>query len=230
MNIVINGATSGIGKALAERLSQENCKLSICGQSSDKLKKLITKPNLSKNVVYSEAFCVRDIGAIDKFVDGSHSVMGKIDVVINCVGVNRDKALIENLSFEELDTMYQINFRAPARFAQRALQLMGGSKAGKIVNISTTSCLFASEKNAGYTSTKAGFDAYCRVLRKEASLHGIDVVTIYPGGTNTNFRENFVDGYMDAKGVANAIFSVIFFAENVVPHELVIRPRLERNY
>lgn len=51
MNIVINDATSGIGKALAERLSQENCKLSICGQSSD------------------------------KFVDGSHSVMGKMHIL-----------------------------------------------------------------------------------------------------------------------------------------------------
>jgi short-subunit dehydrogenase len=74
---------------------------------------------------------------------------------------------------------------------------------------------------------KQGFAGLNNVLMKEAQPHGIKVTAVYPGGTNTSFREQERPQYMNPESVAMMISQLLSNPKDVVVHELTFRPIVE---
>ncbi|TKB43062.1 SDR family oxidoreductase [Thalassotalea mangrovi] len=230
MKLIITGATSGIGRALTELFANDSHNLAICGRNTEKMDDLLAQQVVASQVKLSRCFCSTNQQAIENFVNDASAALGGLDVLINCAGANSARATLETIDFADLDCMYQVNLRAPAVFSQAAFKQMKKQGSGKIINIHSTVCLFSNPGIGAYTATKSGFDALTKVFRKEAAADNVDVINVYPGGVNSNFRQREVDGYMDARSVAQTIKSLLDLADNVIPHELVIRPGIERNF
>lgn len=229
-NVILTGATSGIGLRLAHQLSELGVNLAICGRNTDEMKKLLSSSSLVKQIKHSDCFCITNETKICQFVNESLKKLGSIDILINCAGANTARSSISELCTEDLDYNYNVNCRAPFIFMREAFASMKTVNCGTILNVQSTVCLYSNEGIGAYTAAKSAFDALTKVFRKEASNEGVHILNIYPGGVDTNFREAERPEYMNAGDVATAIIAQLSLPSNVIPHELVIRPVIEKNY
>jgi short-subunit dehydrogenase len=232
-HILITGASSGVGRALAIMLTSQdsslNFNLSLCGRNSKKLAQTLTGiPN--KAGAYSESFCLSNKDKINDFVMAAESKFGDIDILINCAGLNSSRTPAGEPDWQQLEWMMKINFVAPLRFVELVLPKMLTNKKGVLLNVMSTTCLFSNPGTAQYSASKSALDSYSKVLRKELHGTGVKVLSLYPGGIDTDFRDQTKPEYLTSIDVAKAIYNMIFTHANVHIHEMVIRPENESNY
>ncbi|MEW6997814.1 SDR family NAD(P)-dependent oxidoreductase [Colwelliaceae bacterium BS250] len=227
-HILINGASSGIGAALARLLTKQGHKLSLCGRSDTKLATVITSLP-ADSLVHTESFCVSNHHRIEQFCQQA-SDKQNIDVLINCVGINQSRESAVGVAKDTLDWHMQINCYAPIEFMNQLAPAMQLRQSGILLNVLSTVCLFANPGIAVYSATKAALDSYTKVLRKKVRADNIKVLSIYPGGVDTDFREAQRPNYLSSADVADAIANMLATSDKAHIHELVIRPSSEENY
>ncbi len=226
---MLTGASSGIGQQLAIDLSQQGYKLSLCGRQQSKLNN--TLEQLNSNVkIYSESFCLSESAKLMEFDTHAQQQLGEVDILINCAGLNSSRAPAAEPDWQQLQHMLDINYFAPLRLINAVLPSMRERSSGIILNVLSTTCLFANPNTSQYSASKAALDMHTKVLRKELHGSGIKVLSLYPGGVNTDFREADKQEYLQAEDVAEAALSMIFTTKNVHIHELVVRPEIEINF
>lgn len=228
-NILVTGATSGIGKCLTKKLLVAGAHVAFCGRSKDKMKELLLELNAANNC-YHEVFDITNEAAIIGFVNNAKKTLGNFDVLVNCAGANPVKALVADMKTCDLDYMLKVNTIAPFIFMREVYKCMQTNSLGLFINVLSTVCNFSNEGIGAYTASKAGFDALVKIFRKEVRDQEIRVCSIYPGGVDTAFRENARPDYLNADDVAEAIISMMLFDEKTSIDELVIRPIIEKNY
>ncbi|TPV53684.1 SDR family NAD(P)-dependent oxidoreductase [Aestuariibacter sp. GS-14] len=228
-HLLLTGASSGIGRELAVLAAEQGYRLSLCGRSADKLNSTLALLNTTDNV-HSQAFCVTDESARTAFFHNAIAANGAVDVLINCAGLNNVRLKADVTSIEQLDWLMKVNCYAPIECIKAVLPGMKQQGCGTIINVLSTVCLFSNPGIAAYTASKAALDAYTKVMRKELAEQHIKMLSVYPGGVDTDFREASRPEYLSAKDVADAIMTMLSSTANAHIHELVIRPEAERNY
>lgn len=216
-NIVIVGASSGLGRALAELLANEQVNLFLLSRKikgvkfpfpATKISCDVTKPKSIK-----EAF-----SEIDKKTD-------KIDILVNCAGVGLIKKL-ENSKTKEIENVVKTNLLGTIFASQEAYKRMLKNKIGHIINIASTSGKKARDKETVYCASKWGVVGFTESLRLEARANKIRVTTVCPGGMKTDFYratpEKDLSGFMDPKHVAQVIVDLIKSDFSICSSEVVI--------
>lgn len=222
VNILVTGATSGIGFELAKLLSEQGHKVVATGRNQQKLNELATQYQCL--VVEAD---LADPQQLSDMFDTAMAELGHLDVLINNAGLNTRKAMIDEFSLEEFDLQYAVNLRAPALLCQKSLKVMKPRESGTIINVVSTVAKRANESMSVYTAMKQGFAGFSSILMKEAQPHGIKVSTLFPGGTDTNFREQARPQYMSPASVAKTIAAILSLPDDVVMHEMLFRPPVE---
>jgi len=227
----ITGASRGIGRALAERFARDRARLVLCGRDERALDEVVAAARgLGADAPMVEAFDLRSDDALDAFIDRALERFGAPDCLINNAGFNPRKALLEDVAPDEFDAVIAVNLRAPFLILRRVFPRMRERGSGHIVHILSTVCHAAMETMGAYTAAKAGLAALTAVLRKEARPHGVRVTSVYPGGTNTEFRAAARDDYMSPASVAELIHRALSAPDDIAVHELTFRPMVETNY
>ncbi|MFB9135597.1 SDR family oxidoreductase [Vibrio sp. AK197] len=222
MKIIVTGATSGIGYELSKALTAKGHQVFATGRNQTKLQAL-----------KEETGCLvgdADLADAQQTVDIFHTgvkALGGLDVLINNAGMNSRKCTIEAFTNEEFDLQYAINLRAPAILCREAVKVMKPAGHGHIFNVVSTVAKRASETMGVYTAMKQGLSGLNDVLMKEVQPHGIKVTALYPGGTDTNFREAERPQYMQPQSVAETITTLLELPSDVIIHELLFRPQVE---
>jgi len=229
-NIIITGATSGIGKCVALKLLNAGANVAFCGRSKDKMDKLLSEIINVKTNYYYETFDISNEKSIISFVESAAKNIGSIDILINCAGVNSSRAPVSEIKTTDLEWMLKVNLIAPFIFMREVYKNLKFLNGGLFINILSTVCNFSNEGIGAYTASKAGFDALVKVFRKEFRNEKIRVCSVYPGGVNTAFRDTERKDYLNSEEVADAIISIMHFDDNTSIDELVIRPIIEKNY
>ena len=230
-NIIVTGATSGIGRVLTERLSLLGCNLAFCGRSDKKMDQVVANLASMQGDKYYQTFDITDYSLISNFIEKAISQLGNIDILINCAGVNSSRDALKNLDINDMEWMLKVNMLAPFVFMQDTYnKSMKAKGKGMIINVMSTVCSFSNEGIGGYTASKSGFDALTKVFRKELRDQGIKVCAIYPGGVDTPFRESKRPQYLDANSVVDSILHIATQSGNACIDELVVRPMVEKNY
>tara|TARA_R110001592_G_scaffold357979_1_gene661959 strand:- start:212 stop:937 length:726 start_codon:yes stop_codon:yes gene_type:complete len=229
-NILVTGATSGIGKCLTIKLIEGGANVAFCGRSSDKMTELLNEIKGAKSNCCYKVFDISNEDEIIAFVNEATLKIGTFDVLVNCAGANTVRDLVSNIKTKDLEYMLRINTIAPFVFIREVYKGMEIAKKGMIINVLSTVYNFSNEGIGAYTASKASFDALVKVFRKEVRQNNIKVCSIYPGGTNTAFRETDKPEYLDAQSVVDAILTMITTDLNASIDELVIRPLIEKNY
>lgn len=230
-HVLVTGATSGIGKDLVFSLLERGAKVSFCGRSTDKLTALVNTLEPDTDKTYYQAFDLSDFNQIVCFTKSAIEQLGDIDILINCAGANSARAKVNEIELTDLQSMLNVNMLAPFVFMKEVYnQSMLAKKAGMIINVLSTVCLYSNEGIGAYTASKSGFDALTKVFRKEAREAGVKVCAIYPGGVDTPFRQADRPEYLATSDVVQAILLMVQQADNAAIDELVVRPMVEKNF
>ncbi len=170
---VITGATSGIGLATAEYLTEKGYK--VYG--------IARKPFEGKFECFSADVC--DYPKIDGILNEIISREGKIDLFINNAGFGIAGAMDE-ASPENVQKIVDVNLTALCVLSGKAANLMK-AHGGKIINISSVGGIMPLPYQAMYSATKAGVEVFSRALANEVKPYKIKVCAVLPGDTKTGF-------------------------------------------
>jgi NADP-dependent 3-hydroxy acid dehydrogenase YdfG len=200
---VVTGASSGIGRAIAETLGASGAHVFLAGRTAaamDASKKKIEEAGGRATVVTLD---VRDVGALQGLVADAARETGRLDVMVNNAGLSYPSKIVA-ADPEEWREMFDVNVVALLVGCQAAVKAMRECGAeGHIVNVSSIAAL---RRDSGvYGSTKHAVNAISATLRDELEEDTIRVVTIMPGAIATNFARNFdpefLEGFVKMTGV-----------------------------
>ena len=186
--ILITGATSGIGKAAAEKLAGEATRLILCGRRQERLDQLENKLGLECDI-YTLNFDVRDREAVQEAIDSLPDSFKEIDILINNAGNAHGLDPIHQGSLDDWDAMIDINVKGLLYISRAVLPGMVARKEGHIINIGSTAGKEVYPKGNVYCASKHAVDALNQAMRIDLNEHGIRVGAVNPGLVETEFSE-----------------------------------------
>mgnify|MGYP001297075058 CR=1 FL=1 len=219
-NILITGASGGIGNSIVEKLYGAGANILATGTNNEKLDLLKKKYNNIKTL----AFDISQHDKIENFInDSSELLEGSLDCLINNAGITKDNLAIR-MSTEEWTKVINVNLTSTFLMSKFAIKKMLKNKSGKIINITSVVGHTGNLGQANYTASKAGIIAMSKSLAIEYAKKNINVNCISPGFIKTamtdkideKFKEIIVSKIPSARlgepeDIANA---VLFLASN----------------
>ncbi len=182
--VLITGAASGIGRALAERLAAGDTSLALLDKDPA-VAELAAALSTDGRPVVSVVADLAVPGAARRSVDEAWEGLGGLDGLVNVAGIYPVTRALD-LDEDEWDRVLGINLRAPFFCAQSfARRLIAEGRRGRIVNIGSTASRLARVGIAHYGASKAGLNQLTRVLAVEWAPHGILVNAVLPGVIET---------------------------------------------
>jgi NADP-dependent 3-hydroxy acid dehydrogenase YdfG len=229
-NIIITGATSGIGESTARLLASKGYHLLLTGRNESKLTEL--KTELGENVRIAK-MDVRDYKAVKEIIDNAHKEMGSVDVLINNAGLGFFDFVADG-KIEEWHEMFETNVKGLLNCLHAALPHLLESH-GHVINLGSVASHSVFPKSGVYCATKHAVLAISDSLRLELA-DKIRVTTISPGAVATAFPDQTTNPVLKAeyqpyfasalppKIIAENIAWAIECPENVVISEIIVRP------
>lgn len=185
---MITGATSGIGKAVAEVLAPAGYRLVLCGRRQDRLRAL-AKELSAQTEVETLTFDVRDKAAVRDAIRGLRGTFKTIDVLVNNAGNAHGLDPIHKGDPDDWDAMIDINVKGLLYVTHAVLPQMTERRAGHIVHIGSTAGKEVYPKGNVYCASKHAVDALNEAMRIDLNEFGIRVSAIHPGLVKTEFSE-----------------------------------------
>lgn len=187
--VLITGCSSGIGRDLAERLSQAGYSVAATARNLASLQDLKAGLKLALDVCSAES--------IQEAVESTIKVFGRIDVLVNNAGY-AVRGAVEEVGVEQAQDMFDVNLFGVMRMIQAVVPQMRKQKSGQIINISSVVGKLVTPANGIYAASKFALEGVSDALRYELAPFGIRVVVVEPGSINTNFHQT-----IEANGKAN---------------------------
>jgi uncharacterized oxidoreductase len=209
-SVLVTGAGSGIGRAMAVTLACKGARLTLTGRREEPLQetaRLVEEAGGEAEVVPGD---VTDPEARERVVQAAVERFGGLDVLVNNAGSVRAGRL-ENIDTEEIQSQIEVNLLAPILLTRTALPALRESGDAAIANVSSGFGFVGMPFYSVYAATKAGIAHFGEALRRELFGEGVHVMTIYPGATETPMMETNEAGadlgfeYESAEDVAEAL-------------------------
>lgn len=184
--VIITGATSGIGKALAIEFGKRGSRVVINGRRAEELQ-LVAQQLINNGVetlaVVGDVSIEEDTKAL---VDKTIERFGKIDVLINNAGISM-RALFEDVQLDVFKKVIDINFFGTVHCTKHAIPHILQSR-GSIVGISSINGKRATPARTAYSASKYAMEGFLEALRMEVMKRGVHVLSVCPGFTSSNIR------------------------------------------
>ena len=185
-NVLITGATSGIGEATARLLAKGDYNLVLCGRRKEKLQNLQRELS-GLTQVTSLSFDVRNYEAVKKAIASLSNDWKKIDVLINNAGNAHGLDPVYKGSVEDWDAMMDINVKGLLYVSREVMPGMTERKSGHIINIGSVAGKEVYQNGNVYCASKFAVDALSKGMRMDLNPFGIKVTSIHPGLVETEF-------------------------------------------
>jgi short-subunit dehydrogenase len=188
--IIITGASSGIGEALAVEYANKGFSLGLIARRLDRLEALKAKLKASNVPIAIRSLDVSDDLEILPTFESISEELGGLDLVIANAGITAVNRTGKD-DFENDRKVIQINLISAMATIDAAVRIFRSSKTkGQIVGISSVSAFRGIPGSAAYSGSKAGFSNYLSAVRMELRNKGIEVTTVHPGFVATDLSEN----------------------------------------
>lgn len=183
---VVTGAASGIGRAVAVSLARRGCHLALADLDEAGMAETA---ELTRGVrVSRHRVDVADRIEVAEFPSIVVAEHGGVDVLVNNAGVAVG-GTFEQVSDEDFEWLFEINFWGVVRMTRAFLPLLRASGDARVVNISSVYGLIAPPQQVAYSSSKFAVRGFSEALRHELEGSGIGVTVVHPGGVNTSIAE-----------------------------------------
>jgi 2-deoxy-D-gluconate 3-dehydrogenase len=187
---VVTGASRGIGFEIAKKLLEEKAKVAVCSRKPDGLDLAAELLNGGDNVLAMPAHVAKE-DDVNKFFDAVQEKFGRIDILINNVGMNLMTVSTNETEPALWQKIMDTNLTGAFMCARRAAVVMKGQAGGRIVNISSVAAHRAAPGMGIYGVAKAGLEMLTKVLASELGPFEILVNAVAPGMVKTDFSKPF---------------------------------------
>lgn len=188
--ILVTGATSGFGKAIAEKFAAEKWNIIITGRRQDRLQSL--KSELISNYgieVLDLCFDVRDLNQVEKNLGTLPEKFAKVDVLVNNAGLALGLNTIDEGNISDWEQMIDTNIKGLLYVTRVISPGMKERKSGHIINIGSTAGKEAYKNGNVYCATKHAVEAITKGSRIDLLPFNIKVTSVCPGMAETEFSE-----------------------------------------
>ncbi len=196
--VIITGASSGIGAAVARRLGREGMRLVLASRRADRLEMVAGDVRKTGGEALILPTDVTQQADIDAMVQTTLAKWGRVDVLFNNAGAGLDLPFVKWES-DQITDKVNTNLVAVMACAHAVLPAMLEQKSGHIINNSSIAGLVA--VSTVYSATKYGVVGFSDALRRELLKTGVDVSAFCPGFTPSEFSANLkahAEGRLDA--------------------------------
>jgi NAD(P)-dependent dehydrogenase (short-subunit alcohol dehydrogenase family) len=183
-SVLIFGGARGIGAATAEWFAAGGDRVLIADQLTDQAEATATVLQQRGHDVAATACDVADDGQVVKTIDDFAAATGRLDVVLNNVGVTRHAPIAE-MSVQDWDYVYRVNVRSQFISARTAIPWMLQAGGGVIVNTASILAHAHQRGSGAYSSSKAAVMAFTRAVAIDYADRGIRCVSVSPGTIDT---------------------------------------------
>jgi 3-oxoacyl-[acyl-carrier protein] reductase len=180
-NALVTGSTRGIGRAIADALSESGARIAVVGRDQGRADETATAIG---NNAQGFAADVGDTAAVTKLVADVEKAFGSIDILVNNAGITRDN-LVMRLKDDDWDAVQNANLRGAFAAIRAASRGMMKKRAGRIINIASIVGLIGNKGQANYAASKAGLIALTKSVAKELGSRNILVNAVAPGFIET---------------------------------------------
>jgi NAD(P)-dependent dehydrogenase (short-subunit alcohol dehydrogenase family) len=184
---LITGGYRGIGAAISLGLAEMGAKIAVTGIEGGQAATFAESLQLRGHEVYSAVFNVVSAAETHSMVDGVAAHFGRLDILVNCVGVNREQKADE-VTEDVFDNVLAVNLKGAMFQAQAAARhMIRQGTGGKQVHIGSvrTQLALRGRGYAAYCATKGGLGVLCKQLAAEWAPHKINVNIVAPTFVNT---------------------------------------------
>lgn len=229
MNIVITGASKGIGKAIAEKFLVPGNNLYICARNESDLLKFVNEKASSTPGVVIKYF-VADLSDKKGVKDFSGWLLSQ-DVSIDILVNNAGQFIPGNVYNEEegnLEKMIAINLYSAYHLTRMLLPPMMKKKGGHIFNICSIASLKAYNNGGSYSISKFALMGFSKNLREEMKPYNIKVTAVYPGAVYTSSWEGAdvePSRILEVNDIADMIFAASRLSPQACVEDIIIRPQ-----
>jgi len=237
MNIIITGASKGLGKAIAEAFAKDEPGHSffLCARNATELEATgkDLRERFPQNKIHTKTCDVSDKVALQQFVEWINSHAAKVDILVNNAGVylpgsayGEDDGMLEKLMEVNLYSAYHLTrMILPGMISSPST----GSGRGHVFNICSIASIMAYPNGGAYSISKFALYGFSKNLREEMKPHGIKVTHVLPGAAYTDsWSGSGVDPQriMEAADVARMIYAAAQLSPQACVEEIVLRPQL----
>ena len=206
LNIILTGATGGIGSSILEKLVLGGANVLASGPNEQKLNLIKDK---YKNVNIQK-FDISIHDKIENFIDMCNETLGnKIDVLINNAGIARDNLSIR-MKDEEWNKVIDLNLTSTFLLSKNTIKKMLKNKKGKIINITSVVGHTGNIGQSNYSASKAGIIAMSKTLALEYGKKNIKVNCVSPGFITSDMTNEISEDY---KAILKSRISLNKFGE-----------------
>ncbi len=230
MNIIVTGASRGLGNAIAEKFASEAHQLFLSSRSNELLDKAVNelKKKYPAVKIKSQAADLSNKQEVEALAEWLMQQQVSFDVLVNNAG-----SFIPGSVYNEpegaLEKMIEVNLYSAYHLTRKILPQMMDRKTGHIFNLCSIASLKAYENGGAYSISKFALLGFTRNLREEMKSYNIKVTAIIPGAVYT---DSWVgsgvspDRIMEDKDIAELVYSACHLSGRACVEEIVVRPQL----
>lgn len=226
--VLITGATSGFGKAIAEKFAAGGWNCIITGRRADKLHTIADQLRSQYPVrILSLVFDVRDREQVQQNLSNLPPEWHDVQVLVNNAGLALGRDFIQEGNTEDWDTMIDTNVKGLLYVTRAITPYMVAKQHGHIINIGSIAGKEVYEKGNVYCASKFAVDALSRSMRIDLLPHKIKVTAINPGAAETEFSLVRYKGDEDKAGAAykgytplyaEDVADIVWYCASLPPH------------
>ena len=192
-NIIVTGASGGIGNSIIEKLNDHNSNILATGTKDEKLEELKNKFSNVKTL----KFDISQNNKIEEFLENACKELGgNLDCIVNNAGITQDNLAIR-MSLDEWNKVIDINLTSTFLLSKFSIKKMLKNKKGKIINITSVVGHTGNLGQVNYTASKAGIIAMSKSLAIEYAKKNININCISPGFIKTAMTDNIDPKYKE---------------------------------
>ncbi|MBS1928714.1 MAG: SDR family oxidoreductase [Chitinophagaceae bacterium] len=228
MNVVITGASRGIGKAIAEIFLENGHSIYTCNQSENRIQEVLKEwkskfPDTIIEHYTADLSIEKEVREFAAWVNKQ----GPVHILVNNAGI-----YLPGNCFNEpegsLQKMMAVNFYSAYHLTRALLPNMMERNSGHVFNLCSIASLHAYEGGGGYSVSKYALKGFTDNLRHEMKTRGIKVTGVYPGAVHTDSWSGFDNSshrIMEASDIARMIYAASRLSPQAVVEEIIIRPQ-----
>jgi len=207
--VIVTGAGSGFGTAIAERFAAEGARVMLSDINAEGLERVAAGIAESGAECMSQVCDVASEAQVEQLVSATMEGMGGIDVLVNNAGYSHHQRLMWKISVEEFDAVFAVNVRGVFLGCKHVIPHMIEGGGGVIVNIASVGAIAPRPGVTPYNGTKGAVLTMTKGLAMETSRHNIRVNAVNPVAADTGFMKGAmgVDG-LDEEATSRLVATI----------------------
>ena len=188
---IVTGAGRGVGKGVARQLAEEGAKVVVVdlgvnvdgtGANQSVAEQVANEIKESGGIAVACAESVATMSGGENIVQTAIDSFGKLDIVITCAGILRDR-MVFNMSEEEWDDVIAVHLKGTFTIVKNACILFRQQRSGRVITFSSTSGLYGNSGQANYGAAKDGIAGFTRVVARDMGRYGVTANAISPSAS-----------------------------------------------